>query len=507
MGEWVYSKGVYILRRKKSFLPVAIAAVLAFVFVNQATALSPTITLTPSTVNPPRTVSVNGTGFVRGELVNNVIDANNSRFKANFDGAFSLGYAATDSLADGTYSVSVQGLTGSTWASRATATLVISRAPPPTASPSATPVPTPVPTQTLAPTPVPTANPTPASACARTFTGDATGATDVTSSLSAFIGGGSNTTSCLKPNGTYKITGQVHVDGDAGTRSAITIDGQGATIKQTTRSTSPIVLVDHGATGVLFKNLTIEGSNPQPGIWSITYEHNHGIQFGGMLSGGADHVTIKNVGGDGFYLSGSYVPSGFQFEENVKISNSVVDGNGRMGVAFTDGANHTTIETTTFTNIAYYAFDFEANGHIFNGLPAGSIGAIIRNNTISLIPFGRNPTISGQATGYVLAVTGTSGGGPAEDISFTGNTMTDPTWGELRIGVFNNGGSRKNISITNNKGVHRFTANGTYGSTLIKASGVTGLTVTGNTQPISSGTTFASCSSCSSVNITNNTTG
>jgi hypothetical protein len=368
----------------------------------------------------------------------------------------------------------------------------------PTALPTRTPAP-PTPTPTAVPTPAPTASvaPSAASACTRTFTGDSTGAVDVTSSLSAFIGSGSNATSCLVPGGTYKITGQLHIDGDAGTRSAITLDGQGARILQTTRSTSPIVLIDHGATGVLFRNLTIQGSNPQPGIWSLTYEHNHGIQFGGMLSGGADHVTIKSVGGDGFYLGGSYVGSGFRYEENVAIRDSVVDGNGRMGVAFTDGANHTTIERTAFRNIAYYAFDFEANGHIFNGLPAGSIGALIRNNVIGPIPFGRNPAIAGQATGYVLAITGSSGGGPAEDITFSGNRVDDPTWGELRVGIFNNGGSRKNIAITNNVATHRFASTSTYGSVVVKASGVVGFTATGNTQPLSAGTTFVTCSSCS----------
>jgi hypothetical protein len=234
---------------------------------------------------------------------------------------------------------------------------------------------------------------------------------------------------------------------------------------------------------VLFRNVTIKGSNPQPGIWSLTYEHNHGIQFGGMLSGGADHVTIRNVGGDGFYLAGSFVGSGFRFEDSVSVRNSVVDGTGRMGVAF--------------TRVAYYTFDFEANGHIFNGVAAGTIGATLSNNTIGAIPFGRNPAITGQPTGYAFVITGSSGGGPAENVTFTGNTMTDPTWGELRVGIFNNGGTRKNIAITNNSGVHRFAASSTYGSTLMKISGVNGLTVTGNTQPISAGTTLVTCSGCS----------
>jgi hypothetical protein len=371
-----------------------------------------------------------------------------------------------------------------------------SASPPPTPTPTAVPV---TPTPSIPATPAPT----PASACTRTFGGDATGATDVTTALTAFLNGGSNATSCLAPAGTYKITGQIHIDGDAGTRSAITVDGQGATDLPVEPSYgSPIILVDHGATGVLFRNVTIKGSNPQPGIWNLTYEHNHGIQFGGMLSGGADHVTIKSVGGDGFYLGGSYVGSGFRYEENVAIRDSVVDGNGRMGVAFTDGANHTTVERSTFRNIAYYAFDFEANGHVFNGLPAGSIGAMIRNNVIGPIPFGRNPTIAGQATGYVLAITGSSGGGPAEDITFTGNRVDDPTWGELRVGVFNNGGSRRNIAITNNVATHRFASNSTYGSVVIKATGVTDFTATGNAQPLSAGTTLVTCSSCAGTIVT-----
>jgi hypothetical protein len=327
----------------------------------------------------------------------------------------------------------------------------------PTAAPSATPKPTPAPTATPAPstTPAPTV-----ATCTRTFSGDATGTTDVTAALATFLNGGSGAASCLKPGGTYKISGQLHLQGVTNA----TVDGQGATIRQTTRATNEIVLVDYGSTAVTLRNLTIVGANPSPGLWNLTYEHNHGIRLGGVRNSEVANVTIRNVGGDGFYLAGAYQPGGaFRFDDTIRVHDSTVEGTGRMGVAVTDGANNLTIDHNTFAHVAYYTLDFEANGHVFAGVAAGSIN---------------------------------TRGGPAEGITVSRNTIAGRSFD---VGVYNNGGTRKAITVSDNRSDTR------VAGPAMTFAGVAGLTVTGNVQPLSSGS-LVSTSGCTNVVISGNVT-
>jgi hypothetical protein len=158
-----------------------------------------------------------------------------------------------------------------------------------------------------------------------------------------------------------------------------------------------------------------------------------------------------------------------------------------MGIAATDGANNVHVDHCSFDHIGYYTCDIEPNGHVFNGVAAGATGFKFNDNTIGTIPFGRNtqpgtpPGISGQATGHVFVITGASGGGPGDDVEIARNVMSDPNWGYFSVGVYNNGGLRRNIRVIDDRGVRRMP-----GPQMV-FQGVNGLTVTGNTQPLSSG--------------------
>jgi hypothetical protein len=327
--------------------------------------------------------------------------------------------------------------------------------------------------------------------CTRTFSGDATGTTDVTAALATFLNGGSGAASCLKPGGTYRISGQLHLQGVTNA----TVDGQGATIRQTTRATNEIVLVDYGSTAVTLRNLTIVGANPSPGLWNLTYEHNHGIRLGGVRNSEVANVTIRNVGGDGFYLAGAYQPGGaFRFDDTIRVHDSTVEGTGRMGVAVTDGANNLTIDHNTFAHVAYYTLDFEANGHVFAGVAAGSINTRFTDNTLGPQPYSAGG--SGQPTGHAFVVTGTSGGGPAEGITVSRNTIAGRSFD---VGVYNNGGTRKAITVSDNRSDTR------VAGPAMTFAGVAGLTVTGNVQPLSSGS-LVSTSGCTNVVISGNVT-
>ncbi len=236
----------------------------------------------------------------------------------------------------------------------------------PAAPPAPTPTPVPTPSPTPVPTPVPTPAPTPAppvggsSTCTRNVNVDSSGNTDVTSSLQAFVDGSPNgSVICFASGGQYRVNGTLKLIN----RSNITLEGNNATIFQTTRSTGKILLIDNGGQDITVRNLTIKGANPNPGKWDLTYEHNHAIHIGGTLRVDLDHLTIKNIGGDALYIMGGYLSGGgFRFADTIRFHNSVVDGTGRMGLAITDGATNVSFDHNTLSRIAYYTFDVEPNG-------------------------------------------------------------------------------------------------------------------------------------------------
>jgi hypothetical protein len=301
---------------------------------------------------------------------------------------------------------------------------------------------------------------------------------------------------CFASGGQYLMNGTLSLIN----RSSLTLEGNNATIFQTVRSTTRILLIDNGGQDITVRNLTIQGANPNPGKWDATYEHNHAIHIGGTLRVDLDHITIKNVGGDALYVMGGYLSGGgFRFADSIHFHNSVIDGTGRMGLAITDGATNVQFDHNTLSHIAYYTFDVEPNGYTFNGQPAGAVGVQFTDNTIGIKPYGDYPTDRTQADGYLFAATGSSGGGPAVNIQIARNIMTDPTMGTLKIGVFNNGGARQNISVVDN------TAAATAAGPVMSFTGVSGLTVTGNRQKLSSGS-LATTSGCTSVTMSGNVT-
>lgn len=302
-------------------------------------------------------------------------------------------------------------------------------APTPTPTVAPTPTPTPSPTPAPTPTPVPTPSPTPVSACQATFTGDATGATDVSSSLSSFLNANDTKTVCLAQGGEYKVNGQVHVTSPNG----LVVLGRNAQIHQSTRGTNPILLIDGGGSGLELHDLTVLGANPTPGKWVYAYEHNHGIAFGGTQDVLVESVTVKNVGGDGLYLSGG----ANQWMNGVTIYSNTFDGIGRMGLAFTDGVEHAVVDSNRWDNIAYYLWDFEPNGATVGGRAAGANDVVFKNNSIGVKHYGDYPADQTQACGYDAVTTNASGGGPITNIEGFGNVV-DAGGPAFRLGNFAN---------------------------------------------------------------------
>jgi hypothetical protein len=354
---------------------------------------------------------------------------------------------------------------------------------PPPATPTPVPAtPTPAPaTPTPAPatpTPAPTADGIPVPS-----TIDATGATDVTSALQSWLMKLPVGSTALLGGGTFKVS-QIHM----ANRGALTVEGGGATFVAASRSNAPILLIDHGGSDQVWRNLTIRGLNPNPGVWVYAYEANAGIAVGGAVRVEFDHVKIRNVGGDGLYLNGGYLANGsFRWADSISFHDSLIDGTGRMGLAITDGASDVTFTSNTLRHIAYYTFDIEPNGHVFNGVAAGAKNVRFSNNVLGPQPYSTGA--AGQPTGHMFVITGSSGGGPASGITVSGNVISGRP---IDVGVYDNGGARLDIKVTNNR------SDTSAAGPVMVFQGVDGLVVTGNIQPLTSGS-LATYTNCTSV--------
>ncbi len=317
---------------------------------------------------------------------------------------------------------------------------------------------------------------------------DASGGSDVTGALQAFINNSPNgATICLVAGGQYRVDGRLNIDG----RTDLTINGRGARIFGNVRSNSPKLSIGLGS-GIAIRNLTVEGFHPEAGTSNAYlpgWEHGHAIAiYGSRQVTLGPNLTLRNVSGDGVYITGGDSRSGFVWADGVTVSGCRIERNGRMGVALTDGARNVVVSNCVLDQVALYAFDLEPNGVVKGGVLAGAENVRFSNNTI-----GRY----GLDHDYTPLLFAATGNGPQRHIEFSGNYVTG---GSLLIGVWNVAGSaRSDFHIVNNRSTVRVS-----GPTM-EFAGVAGLTVTGNTQPLSSGS-LTKVSSCTSVTIANNST-
>lgn len=361
--------------------------------------------------------------------------------------------------------------------------------PTPTPSPTATPTPVPTPVPTVAPTPAPPiATPTPqppaappppppSASCTVTFAGDASGATDVTGALQAFLQGSpAGATACLATNGQYKVNGRISI---SARENGLTIEGNGARLFATVRSNQALLLFDRGR-NLTVRNLTIQGLNPNgrtANAHEQAWEFGMGISMYGVINATIANVSILNVNGDGIYVDG-----GSRWSDGVSIRNVVVDGTGRHGVAFTNGVRNVVVSGSTVRYTGMYPFVIEPDG-----VGAGADGITITGNAIS------HYTIDSSWGPYLFAATGR---GDENNLEFSNNVVTGQ---KLRVAVQPNGYARTNIRILNNRSDTR------VAGPVMEFAGCSNLTVTGNVQPLSGGS-LASVSGCSNVNISANTT-
>ena len=206
------------------------------------------------------------------------------------------------------------------------------------------------------------------------------------------------------------------------------------------------------------------GANPSPGAFSPAHESFPGFWIDGGNYIELGSVKMRNSRGDCVYISGSRAGV---WANGIWIHDSACSGPSRHGVGIVAGRN-IVVERTAFSNIGYHALVIEPN----NTDPVqGASHVTIRYNVI------RAPVFA-----YIFAA---DGWGPVDHLTVTRNRVYGV---ELRTTVRPLDGS----------GYRRAAIAVTYNSSDRRARGPVmffdrndGLSVVGNSQPLSAGTLLA----------------
>jgi len=359
---------------------------------------------------------------------------------------------------------------------------------PPTVSPTAAPRPTATPTATPAiqrvDPPVTSGTVTVPSSI------DATGATDVSTALNAFIAGTPNGRIIAFPAGaTYKLSQAIRLTG----RTDLRFEGNGATlIASDTATASPRnsqFLIESGSNRIYIGNFHGIGGSPAANVGTgnaldpvlqnsefvATYDA-HNIEL--------DHITTERTWGDGIFLgAGNGGAASGAPSSRVWWHDSTVLSAGRNGGAI-EYADQVWVERVSFTNIALHVLDIEPEyvGHggthvWFTDNPVGTYGWTSHNIS------------------YLFAANGISGS-VTTDVYVERNTVVGNAAGyngaPLGLNTTVRGPSRSNIFVRDNS------AQRTLAGPVMYFTSVDGVTVTGNAQPLSGGS-LASFTSCTNV--------
>jgi hypothetical protein len=290
----------------------------------------------------------------------------------------------------------------------------------------------------------------------------ATGATDVSAALNAWIGTVPNGSVISFPStGIYLLNKGLEI----GNRNNLVFQGNGATLKVGPSGAggdhlaSPFVIGFSyplkywtGNTNIAIYNFKLVGNDPTPGVYSPGTENQAGFQIVGSANVEVSGCTISAVWGDGFFVNGS---------TNAWLHDNHIVGAGRNGLTIIAGAS-VTAESNAFDKIGYVTFDDEPNV-----ATEASTNIIFRNNT------------AGTWGQSFVSVDGQHTGAPINGLTITGNSITG---GTLRTVINNGGASRmRNIVFTNN------TSTVAGNGPVLTFTHVDGLTVTGNVQRLTSG--------------------
>lgn len=208
-------------------------------------------------------------------------------------------------------------------------------------------------------------------------------------------------------------------------RVGLTIDGQGSEFRALTPGGSHRAnwrLVN--GRGLTLRNMAVRGSNPQ-GSYNPAVEWQHGYDVNGVQGLTLSNVHARETWGDGVMVwRGSPSPAcgdDASSARNVLISDSLLERNGRQGLAIVDG-EHVTLQDSTVGPVAWSNVDVETDEDC----------EIARHINIVRNQFGANRY-------GVIANVGFGAGPNVGDVTVTDNTQTAATgaagecWAPVRI--------------------------------------------------------------------------
>ena len=339
------------------------------------------------------------------------------------------------------------------------------------------------------PTPPSGSRPFPAPVTTRTVSVptsiDATGSSDVSAALNAFIKSvPDGSIIAFRAGSTYRLDQGIALYG----RRNLVFEGNGATLRANnpggTWMGGPFNLNSQRTSfgqnsHIAIRNFNLLGSNPNTTTLYGGGENQHGV---GIWGGTYIEVTgnqISKTYGDGVYVSGN--DDTHASADSVWVHDNTFTYVGRMGIALTAGTN-VLVEGNSFDKVGMHVLDLEpdwsyqANAYV-----------TFRNNSVG--SYGHASTY----VGFLLASNGAAGTA-AHDVTVTGNTVTgNPRSGydgsPRGLNTYVTTPRQRNIRVTDNT-----TTMAARGPVLYFA-GVDGVTVTGNRQPLVSGSQalFSNC--------------
>jgi hypothetical protein len=292
---------------------------------------------------------------------------------------------------------------------------------------------------------------------------DATGATDASPALNAFVATVPDGSAIAFPAGsTYRLDKGIQF----ANRHNLMFAGNGATLKVGASASGSDLLAssfvlghrygghwDGGNTDIVVRDFILVGNSPTPGVFNASAEHLASFE----VEGGT-RIEITGCRSSAYY--GDFVKVGDN-SASVWIHDNTVTSVGRNGGTIISGRD-VTFEGNTFGVVGYCVFDVEPN----------TAGEATYN-----AQFLTNTAISWNCA--FLSVEGSHTGATIDGVAANGNTVTGDS---IRTVIDNGGTARmKNISFTNNTG-----NKATDGPALVFAH-VDALTVSGNVQPLTSG--------------------
>lgn len=321
---------------------------------------------------------------------------------------------------------------------------------------------------------------------------DYRGRSDVSSELQRFVNGVPNgSTISFRKGGTYRVSRGIRLTA----RHDLAFDGNGATLRTTgpanSVNSSLFVLADDNKR-ITIRQFTLVGSNAAAGT-SLAYsrqgENQMGIAIYGSSNISIHHVTFRRMFGDCVYIGSKGTTV---WSNAIRFRDSKCTLTGRHGVTIIAGRN-VTVERVRFDRLGMFVIDIEPDYST-----QGATNVVIRRNSVG--SYGLN----NRFTSWLLAAEGANGS-VIRRVTVSGNRISgSPSSGYegkalgLHVTVKARG-TRERFVIKDNVSTRR------VAGPSLEISGVHGLTVTGNTQRLRSGS-LARIAQSSSVIQRNNIT-